>query len=127
MRYIVIIALAAGLQISVIQADAPMSPAVKAHLCTLAKRDAAYSAEDIERMNRERAECLASIPPPESGPVETECTTESAKRVFGTFHKQARTYCKSTQQETRQTKKCPHKTDYLADADERVEKYCTDE
>jgi hypothetical protein len=44
-------------------AEAPMSPAVKAHLCTLAKRDAAIAPAKIEQHEEERAECLASMPP----------------------------------------------------------------
>jgi hypothetical protein len=104
-----------------------MSSAVKAYLCKLAKRDAAHTPEDIERMKRERAECLASLPPRESGPVETHCTTQGAKRIFGTFHQQARIQCNSSSRARRHTKSCPRKTGYLKDAHERVAKYCTQE
>ena len=127
MRNIVIVILAACLQVSVSHADAPMSPAVKAHLCGLAKRDAAFTQADIEKINKERAECLASIPPPEMENVESTCTSQGAKHIWGGVHRQARVICESTRTGKRQTKKCPGKTDYLEDADERVAKYCTDD
>ena len=127
MRYFAVVLLVAISLTSVALADAPMSPAVKAHLCGLAKRDAAFTQADIEKINKERAECLASIPPPEMENVESTCTSQGAKHIWGGVHRQARVICESTRTGKRQTKKCPGKTDYLEDADERVAKCCTED
>ena len=67
MRNTIVFAAAALLHLTSSQADATMSTAVKAHRCELAKRDAAFTPAEIEAMNRARAECIASLPPPESG------------------------------------------------------------
>jgi hypothetical protein len=127
MRNTIVFAAAALLHVTSSQADATMSPAVKAHLCELAKRDAAFTPAEIEAMDRARAECIASLPPRESGPKATTCTAEGARRVFGSFHKQANLQCTTIWKEQAQAGKCPHKTDYLADADERVAKYCAED
>ena len=99
---------------SISYADAAMSPAVKAHLCKLAKRDAALSPVEVEAIRQARAECLAA--PPELSQTVTKCKT----RVYGNVGK---TKCTSTQEYI--PKNCP--PDYPATAEKRIAEYCTDE
>lgn len=78
-------------------------------------------------MDRARVECIASLAPRGSGPAATTCKAEGASRVFASFHKQASLQCATTWREQAQIRKCPHNTDYLADADQRVAKYCAED
>ena len=131
MRYLTLIAIVASLQIPTSQADAPMSPEVKAYLCELAKRDAAITEADIEKQDQERAACLASNSTDESSPsTRTTCTAQGAKHVFAGIHRQARIVCDSTITESHQGKECPEPTRKLRQrmegAPERVAEYCTD-
>ncbi len=116
MRYIVILSLAAGLQISASEAQAPMSPSVKAQLCKLAKRDAALSPAEVEAIRQARSECLAA--PQELGPIVEKC-----KSRVDTWRKLVLTECTSTQ--TYKPKNCS--PDYPATADKRMAMYCTEE
>jgi len=70
----------AHLHVTSSQADATMSPAVKAHLCGLAKRDAAFTPAEIGAMDRARVECIASLAPRGSGPAATTCKAEGASK-----------------------------------------------
>ena len=113
MRYFAVVLLVAISLTFVALADAPMSPTVKAHLCKLAKRDAALSPAEVEAIRQARAECLAA--PPELSQTVTKCKTS----VYGNV---GNTKCTSTQTHI---KNCP--ADYPATAEKRVAMYCTDE
>ncbi len=118
MRYVAIIALAAGLQISTSQADALMSPAVKAHLCGLAKRDAAITPEQIDAHDEMYVACLAE-PDPEKT-THTDC--EYTKRWMTNPFNPTRTLRCTTRSDG---KDCPSQKSKLrrrvASAPERVE------
>lgn len=98
-------------------AEVPMSPAVKTHLCKLAKRDAALTPTEIEKIRVERAECLAERSAAQSElPIVTKCAHWSGSYYGGTE-------CKTEPQV--RLPRCPE--DYPATAQRRIEKYCTDE
>ena len=128
MRYIFILFLAACLPISASQTDAPMSPAVKAHLCKLAKRDATITPEQIDAHKKARAACLADLYPEEPAGVDTGCTPE---RGWGdnTSRPKITIRCSKRYQDTRQDCPAPTYTLHrrLGSAPDRMVKYCTDE
>ena len=100
---------------STTQAAGTMSPAVKAHLCKLAKRDAALTPEEAEVIRRRREECLAAAPT-ELGPAVTKCKSTGSGYSVNTT-------CTTTQPVI--PKYCPK--DYAASAEKRMALYCTDE
>ena len=114
MRYFAVVLLLFSLPF-VSHAAKQMSPAVKAHLCKLAKRDAALSPEEAAAIRRRREECLAAAPT-ELGPAVTKCT--STKWGYS-----VNTKCTTTQPVI--PKHCPK--DYAATAEKRIAEYCTDE
>ena len=128
MRYIVILSLLTLLQNTAALADAPMSPAVKSYLCTLAKRDAAITPEQIAAHEMEVAACLAQPDPEGIVGEDYDCTTQ---RSWGSnpFKPKATVNCSKRYKEKKN--KCPEPTRKLEQrvesAPERIEKYCTDE
>jgi len=130
MRYSLLASVTIGLSITVPAANADMSPDVKAHLCELAKRDAAITPEEIEQHEQARSECIASVPPEEPATLTSTCTAQGAKHVFAGIHRQARVICESTITETGQVKECPEPTRKLRkrmeSAPERIAEYCTE-